>query len=58
MFKAEVDQIRSLERLKACEAEIEKNYNKYINEYGLLKTAFPHAINQLKEKAETARVVS
>ena len=42
--------VRSVERLKSIEEEIEKDYSKYVNEYGLTKTAFAKAVNALREK--------
>ena len=42
--------MRSVERLKSIEEEIEKDYSKYVNEYGLTKTAFAKAVNALREK--------
>jgi hypothetical protein len=42
--------VRSIERLKLIEEEIEKDYSKYQNEYGLTKTAFAKAVNSLREK--------
>ena len=37
--------VRSVERLKSIEDEIEKEYLKYQNEFGLTKTAFAKAVN-------------
>jgi AAA+ ATPase superfamily predicted ATPase len=42
--------IRSIERLSKIEEEIQKDYSKYVNEYGLSKTAFAKAVNSLREK--------
>jgi len=39
-----------LERLKNIEDEISKDYSKYVNEYGLGKTAFAKAVNSIREK--------
>ncbi len=44
--------VRSVERLKSIEEEIEKDYSKYVNEYGLTKTAFAKAVNALREKQQ------
>ncbi len=35
-----------------AEAEIQQDYSKYVNEYGLTKTAFAKAVNALREKQE------
>lgn len=43
--------MRSVERLKLIEEEIEKDYSKYQNEYGLTKTAFAKAVNTLRERS-------
>jgi len=37
--------VRSIERLRNIEDEIEKDFSKYVNEYGLTKTAFAKAVN-------------
>ena len=42
--------VRSVERLRLIEEEIEKDYSKYFNEYGLTKTAFAQAVNAIREK--------
>ena len=42
--------MRSVERLQLIEEEIERDYSKYINEFGLTKTAFAKAVNALREK--------
>ena len=42
--------VRSIERLRNIEDEIEKDFSKYVNEYGLTKTAFAKAVNQIREK--------
>lgn len=42
--------VRSVERLKNIEEEIQKDYSKYVNEYGLSKTAFAKAVNSLRDK--------
>jgi hypothetical protein len=45
--------VRSVERLKSIEEEIEKDYSKYVNEYGLgAKTAFAKAVNAIREKQQ------
>lgn len=44
--------VRSVEKMKLIEEEIEKDYSKYQNEYGLTKTAFAKAINVLREKSQ------
>ncbi|CDW89624.1 UNKNOWN [Stylonychia lemnae] len=40
----------SIERLRSIEDEISKDYSKYVNEYGLGKTAFAKAVNSIREK--------
>ena len=53
MFKNEgqMEQpVRSVERLRNIEEEIEKDYSKYVNEYGLTKTAFAKAVNLIRDK--------
>jgi hypothetical protein len=44
------ENVRSFEKLKQIEEEIENDYSKYVNEYGLTKTAFAKAVNALREK--------
>jgi hypothetical protein len=44
--------VRSVEKMKLIEVEIEKDYSKYQNEYGLTKTAFAKAVNVLREKSQ------
>ncbi len=44
-------QVRSVEKLKLIEEEIEIDYSKYQNEYGLSKTAFAKAVNAIREKS-------
>lgn len=41
-----------MERLNKIEEEIQRDYSKYVNEYGLSKTAFAKAVNQLREKQQ------
>lgn len=45
--------VRSIERLNKIEEEIQKDYSKYVNEYGLSKTAFAKAVNSLRERQQT-----
>jgi len=46
--------MKSLERRTSVEEEIERDYSKYLNEYGLSKTAFAKAVNALREQKQTA----
>ena len=49
--------MRSLERKLSVEEEIERDYSKYLNEYGLSKTAFAKAVNALREQKQNVHPV-
>ena len=50
--------VKTVDKLRNIEEEIEKDYSKYVNEYGLTKTAFAKAVNLIRDKQgqKTARV--
>ena len=48
--KIESNGVKAEDKLKNFEDEVDKDYSKYVAEYGLSKTAFAKAVNQIREK--------